>query len=84
MRESIPTLFGPVGDDRHNACIDGCEADLSRCSRSASARASETCDRTYQNCVEDCDREEGVVRVYHGYRSTCGSTHMRLHVAFKD
>jgi hypothetical protein len=63
MRESIPALFGPVGDDRHTACLDRCEANLSRCSDAASAQATDTCNRNYEHCIENCDRREGVMKV---------------------
>jgi hypothetical protein len=63
MRKSIDSLFGPVGDDRHNDCVKRCEAELSRYSNTYSARAKETCERNYQDCVDVCDHEEGIVKV---------------------
>ncbi len=63
MHESVPVFLGPVGDDRHSACMDQCETDIMRCTDNASARATDNCDRKYRSCAERCDREEGVVKI---------------------
>jgi hypothetical protein len=63
MHESIPTLFGPVGDDRYTACLDQCELNLSRCPYNSSVPTADPCDRTYRDCIESCEHREGVVRV---------------------
>jgi len=60
MHES---LFGPVGDERYSACLSQCEAVLERCAKTSSASAMEICEQNYQSCIEDCDREEGIVRL---------------------
>ena len=63
MPESVPVFLGPVGDDRHTACMDQCESNLLSCAENASASATDVCDRRYRNCTERCDREEGLVKI---------------------
>jgi hypothetical protein len=63
MRESILVVLVPLGDDRHNKCLARCEDVLEYRASESSASATEKCDRNYQECIEDGDRKEGVMRV---------------------
>lgn len=63
MRDSIPRLFGPIADERHGECLDRCENELNRCSEQTSVRELTACYRKHQRCADDCDREEGVLKV---------------------